>query len=84
MPCRTEMLVDSEKYNRLIRVACKALRLLEESNLIDKLDIECKTWWIEHKEEDRKIKEWETRRKIYHKAEIEKQIKKLQKELKNL
>jgi len=49
-----------KQADMLARIACKALSELEENKIEDMLllkDDEVRTWWAQHKEDDRKAKE---------------------------
>jgi hypothetical protein len=49
-----------KQADMLARIACKALQELENNEIEDMLllkDDEVRTWWMKHKEDDRKAKE---------------------------
>jgi hypothetical protein len=49
-----------KQADMLARIACKALQELEDNEIEDMLllkDDEVRTWWMKHKEDDRKAKE---------------------------
>lgn len=69
MPCRdyesdgydyhAESVKMKQQADKLARIACKAMTVLEENGIEDFLllqDDEVRTWWAQHKEADRKEK----------------------------